>query len=252
MTASESQQTREFDKESARFVGAHLGAYPTAPEWVRTSPVLREGPISSVLDVGCGPGLFLEDLVRTLHAERGVGVELSTTAVDLLRDHFSHQRSLEFQRASAHELPFDSDSFDVVVCWSVLHWVGRNEYLQALGELVRVTRRHLIIMDFVGGHPYRVPYAHDERFYTYKTDFVPLVLGSGIMVLREDRRWWDGHSPGSVSPLALEDLEPFPGTELNYHARRGAIFTKDYSALPLHVESDFARVDAPREPITDH
>ena len=96
-------------------------------------------------------------------------------------------------------------------------------------------------MDFVPQQPYRVPYAHDDRFFTYKNDFVPLILGSGIMRLERDLRWWDGHDPGTVKPLVPNDLDPFLGNELNYHARRGAIFVKDYDALPVHHAVDFTQ-----------
>lgn len=237
----ERDQTQGFVPESHRFVATHLHDFPSAPSWILDSPELRSGDVSTILDVGCGPGTYLASLVDTLGATSGVGVEPSPDAAALLTEQYTGDERLEFAVASAHSLPFDTDSFDLVVCWSVLHWVGRNEYLQALGELVRVTRRHLVIMDFVPQQPYRVPYAHDDRYFTYKNDFVPLILGSGIMRLERDLRWWDGHDPGTVKTLVPNDLDPFLGNELNYHARRGAIFVKDYDALPVHHAVDFTQ-----------
>jgi SAM-dependent methyltransferase len=237
---SEKDQTLGFEPESHRFVSTHLTDFPGAPEWILESSVLIATPISSVLDVGCGPGTYLTSIVERFGATTGIGVEPSADAVDLLNHHYADDHRLSFERASAHALPFKTDAFDLVVCWSVLHWVGRNEYLQALGELIRVTRRHLVVMDFVPQNPYRVPYGHDDRYFTYKNDFVPLVLGSGIVRLVDDQRWWDGNQPGTVQSLTEADLEPFLGNELNYHARRGAIFQKDYDALPIHVTEDFA------------
>lgn len=46
--------------------------------------------------------------------------------------------------------------------------------------------------------------------------------------------------PGTVHPLEEADLLPFLGNHLNYHARRSAIFRKDYDAMPLLSEADFA------------
>jgi len=36
------------------------------------------------------------------------------------------------------------------------------------------------------------------------------------------------------------DLQPFLANHLNYHARRGVVFRKDYQVLPLLSEADFA------------
>ena len=189
--------------------------------------------------MGCGPGTYLASLVEAFDPQQAVGLEPSSEAAELLNSTFTDQPSMSFRQGSAHALPFETDSFDLVVCWSVLHWVGRNEYLQALGELVRVTRRHLLVMDFVAGENYRVPYSHSEGMFTYKQDFVPAVLASGIMTSTEDHRWWDGNDPGSVEPLTTGDLDPFTGNPLNYHARRGTLFTKDYAALPSFEASNF-------------
>ena len=203
------------------------------------SPTLTSDPPTSILDVGCGPGTFVTSLVAAFNPSSAVGVEPSAQAAELLNQTYGADVRLSFRQGSAHALPFETDSFDLVVCWSVLHWVGRNEYLQALGELVRVTKRYLLVMDFVAGENYRVPYSHEDGLLTYKQDFVPAVLSSGIMTVTEEHRWWDANRPGEVHAITDEDLVPFEGNPLSYHARRGVLFTKDYSALPVHTASDF-------------
>ena len=240
MSSPEAHQTSEFEAQSLRFVETHLQDFPGAPTWVLESPVLQATRPTTILDVGCGPGTYLMSLVAAFNPQRAVGLEPSTDAAALLNQHYADDSRVSFDHGSAHCLPFATDEFDLVVCWSVLHWVGRNEYLQALGELVRVTRRHLLVMDFVAGRNYRVPYAHQPGMFTYKQDFVPAILASGVMTVSEDRRWWDAHRPGDVEPLEESELEPFLGNELNYHARRGVLFTKDYATLPSHTEVDFA------------
>ena len=111
--------------------------------------------------------------------------------------------------------------------------MGRNEYLQAPGELVRVTSKYLLVMDFVALENYRVPYSHFEGFFTYKQDFVPALLASGLMDAVEDVRWWDQGNPGSIEEVTVDQLEPFAGNSLNYHARRGTLFAKNYQQLPV-------------------
>ncbi len=241
MTADrpEGRQTAGFVEQSARFVRTHMDSYPGAPAWVLESAILREAGIGSVLDVGCGPGNFLESTVTAFGAARGTGVEPSADATDLLTEKFASDPRLEFVTAPAHALPFETDSFDFVVCWSVLHWVGRNEYLQSLGELIRVTRKFLVVMDFVAGRDYRVPYGHDDRFFTYKMDFAPAILASGVMQTRDDRRWWEETDHGIPHPVSAADLAYFDGNPISYSVRRACIFEKDYDALPIRVASDF-------------
>lgn len=239
MSSPEANQTSEFEAQSLRFVQTHLLDFPGAPAWVIGSPVLLKDPPQSILDVGCGPGTYLTSLVAAFNPARAAGLEPSTEAAALLNHHYADDPRLSFAHGSAHAIPFATDEFDLVVCWSVLHWVGRNEYLQALGELIRVTKKHLLVMDFVAAKNYRVPYAHQDGMFTYKQDFVPAVLSSGVMSIAEDHRWWDAHQPGEVEAIEESQLQPFLGNELNYHARRGALFTKDYGALPSHSLGDF-------------
>jgi len=235
---SESDQTSGFEKESTRFVKSHLGEYPSAPDWVLHSPELRNRPVTSVLDVGCGPGNHLRSLVDGFDSTRGVGLEPSAEATTMLRSHYSADPRLEFITGFAHKLPFQNESFDVVVCWSVLHWVGRNEYLQTLGELIRVTRSHLIVMDYVGSEDYRVTYGHDDRFFTYKMDFVPAILASGVMELQVEKRWVT-EPDGADRLIGVGELDPFLKNPLSYHARRGCIFRKDFDVLPVFSSADF-------------
>ena len=235
----ESQQSQGFVKESERFVSTHMDDYPSAPEWLLELRELEASRIDSVLDVGCGPATFLQSAVSHFGSGLGVGLEPSPKAVEILEGQYSDDSRLSFREGHAHSLPFSTDQFDLVICWSVLHWVGRNEYLQSIGELIRVTRKHLVIMDFVANEDYRVEYHHDSRFFTYKMNFARPVLESGIMTMVHDRRWWEGPEGDAPEVLIPDRLEPFLGNPLSYVARRACLFEKDYERLPLLTEGDF-------------
>jgi ubiquinone/menaquinone biosynthesis C-methylase UbiE len=235
----EDQQSQGFVKESERFVSTHIYDYPAAPDWLLHLPELQDPAISSVLDVGCGPATFLRSVVSHFGVDQGIGLEPSPKAVEILENQYSDDARLSFREGHAHSLPFDTDQFDLVICWSVLHWVGRNEYLQSIGELIRVARKHLVIMDFVANENYRVEYHHDARFFTYKMDFARPVLESGVMRMVHDRRWWEGLEGDSAEVLTPDRLEPFLGNPLSYVARRACVFEKDYKVLPLYTGNDF-------------
>lgn len=211
---------------------------PRGFPWPKT---ILSGEVTSLLDVGCGNGQFLRDWATRLGASRAVGVEPNIDSIKLLRK--EHQRQdLDFVEASIHDLPFGTGEFDLVTAWSVLHWVGRDEYLQALGELVRVTSRYLVVMDFVAAKDHRVPYSHVTGLFTYKADFVPAILSSGVMRQVEEHWFWNNPDSETLTytPLTSSDIAPFDGNRLSYHSRRMVVFEKDYDLLPLLNEESFA------------
>ncbi len=234
----ERHQTSGFVAQSVRYLRMDLPPVSGETTYISENPILLADPPKRILDVGCGPGYVLKSTLDAFPGSTGVGVEPSPEAVDLLQLPDRSDQRVVISTASAHDLPFPTDSFDLVLCWSVLHWIGRNEYLQALGELIRVSSRHLIVMDFTSQRNHRVPYAHDDRYFTYKSDFVSPILASGIMTLADDKRWIVD-SLGVRQPLDDQDLEPFLGNSNNYSARRACLFRKQYSLLPTHSEPDF-------------
>lgn len=239
--AGEGQTAAFAETESLRFLRNREGF--TLPTITAEDLTAVTTPVRRILDAGCGTGINLEHLVNLTGASRGVGVEPSAQSVDQLRRDHSDDPRLTFETASIHQLPFASNSFDLVVCWSVLHWVGRDEYLQALGELARVTSQWLVIMDFVAAEDYRVPYHHRYGLFTYKMDFAVPLAASGLVDTVSVVRWWEPEAGGERIPLDQKDLLPFRERALNYHARKVCTFRKNPDRLQLLDEADFT----PRE-----
>ena len=75
------------------------------------------GKDSRMLDVCCGPGvLSAAAIVRDAQA---TGIDFSAEAVDIAR---SNVPDAKFHEADALAIPFDSDSFDAVVCgFGIIH-----------------------------------------------------------------------------------------------------------------------------------
>jgi SAM-dependent methyltransferase len=82
----------------------------------------------SILDVGCGDGMLLQEVARRLGARsiRGIDVKL--------------QPNLPFEATQydGRTMPFESASFDVVLISDVLHHAA--DAAATLGEALRVTR----------------------------------------------------------------------------------------------------------------
>ncbi|MGI8807273.1 MAG: class I SAM-dependent methyltransferase [Acidimicrobiales bacterium] len=97
---------------------------------------LLEGMEGDVLDVGCGPGVFADEL-----ADRGwrfFGVDRAHIMLEVARREFAASGGTRVARADAPALPFPASRFDALVCVGVLDRVADQE--GAIGEFVRVVR----------------------------------------------------------------------------------------------------------------
>jgi 2-polyprenyl-3-methyl-5-hydroxy-6-metoxy-1,4-benzoquinol methylase len=87
-----------------------------------------------VLEVGCGDGLFCNH--ASMRGANVVGVEISKAALSK-----ANQKSLgNYSACDAHNLPFPSNTFDVVVSAEVLEHIPAYE--EAFSEIVRACRRN--------------------------------------------------------------------------------------------------------------
>lgn len=99
-----------------------------------------EGPITSVLEVGCGEGEIADRL-----RERFGG---QVTALDLpdagLRAEWQGRDDrVGYLHGDAHKLPFADNSFDLVVAVEVCEHLTDPD--AGLAEMARVSRRHLVL-----------------------------------------------------------------------------------------------------------
>ena len=234
---SDRNQTELFDGESFRYITSHL--HDPVYEVNMHPKSIKQGDLNSILDVGCGNGSFLRNWQDHFKIDCAVGVEPSKKGVSVLNKEWENDKKIRFESAFAHKLPFESDSFDLVTNWSVLHWIGRNEYLQSIGEMIRVCSKYLCIMDFVASKDYRNKYHHKEGLFTYKQDFDVIVSASGLMKRIEILQWWVDPDDGKIKLLSSKDLEKFENNKLSFSSRKLVVYEKDFSLLPIKDESDF-------------
>lgn len=234
---SEINQTNNFLSESFRYVNSYLEIQENKEKLI--PKIIKSKKINSILDVGCGNGSFLNFWSKKFNSKVNIGIEPSDKSIKILKKKWKGT-SLKFESSYAHQLKFDSNKFDLVTCWSVLHWVGRNEYLQSIGELVRVSKKYLCIMDFVASQNYKVPYKHKKNMFTYKQDFEPILSATGIMKPIATLRWWVNPKNNKLVFLKEKDLKIFNNIK-SYHSRKMILYEKNFNLMQVKTEKNFIK-----------
>jgi len=108
----------------------YLGIREIASVLLRSSDCCNH-PVR-ILDAGCGTGGFLRWAGEFLGASTIIGIDISSTALGFCRLH--HKLN-----ATVLQLPFASDTFDLVICQDVLQHLPTNDSdRHALSEMFRV------------------------------------------------------------------------------------------------------------------
>ncbi len=113
------------------------GGYHDLLDDLETGFVQRFGTGKDVLEVGCGTGLIMKRVAAFARDVRGVDLSSKMLA-------HAQERGLNVQQASATDLPFSDNSFDVTYSFKVLSHVPQID--SALSEMARVTRPGGVIL----------------------------------------------------------------------------------------------------------
>jgi 2-polyprenyl-6-hydroxyphenyl methylase/3-demethylubiquinone-9 3-methyltransferase len=77
---------------------------------------------ATVLDIGCGGGLFAEEVARL--GCQVTGIDPSARSIAVAQQHAEQMGlTINYRVASGEQLPFDDDAFDMVYCCDVLEHV---------------------------------------------------------------------------------------------------------------------------------
>lgn len=111
-----------------------------------------------VLDVGAAKGFLVKDLIKVCPGLEAFGLDISEYAVMNCEPEVIGRLHL----GDCRKLPFPDGSFDAVIAINVVHNVDRDECIQAIREVQRVSRgRSYIQVD-----SYRTP-AERELFLSW-------------------------------------------------------------------------------------
>jgi ubiquinone/menaquinone biosynthesis C-methylase UbiE len=140
---------RKFDVEyydGNRLTG--YGGYSYDPRfWTDTVLRLRDyyklPDDARILDVGCAKGFMMYDFSLLMPRAEIRGIDVSIYAYD----HAKPEMKKHIQVASANNIPFPDDTFDLVISINTIHNLPLIDCKQALREIQRVSRRHAYVVN---------------------------------------------------------------------------------------------------------
>jgi ubiquinone/menaquinone biosynthesis C-methylase UbiE len=120
-------------------------------------PMMDKG--STILEVGCSSGHLLRTLGKKDKNIKYIGVDIDQYAiskgnVELGRIKLAGIESAQLIEAEVTKLPFDSNSFEIVVSLNVLEHL--NEPSRAIRELLRCAKNYLVIRTLVSDQTFIV------------------------------------------------------------------------------------------------
>ncbi len=128
----------------------------------------------SLLDVGCGGGHYLVSLDRIMKTPFSyTGADATAYYIERAKEAFKGNNAATslrgdpcFETGDIFNLKYDDNSFDIVFCANVL--LHLPSVTTPLSELVRVSRKYVLIRTLVGQEPFRImhvisPEEYDEK-----------------------------------------------------------------------------------------
>ena len=155
---------RKFSKDFFDGERKHgYGGFKYNPRfWQPVIPTFKEhwslNNQSKILDVGCGKGFMMHDLSEAIPEIDVRGIDISSYAISNCIETVKDKVSV----ADAKELPFDDNSFDVVISINTIHNLVEDDCAKAIKEIERVSRKH----SFITVDAYRNE-AEKERMYAW-------------------------------------------------------------------------------------
>lgn len=133
-------KTKKHFEESAEYYDESFDGKFVKPMYSHILKRLREEKTARILDVGCGTGNVLMELVngnRELY-----GIDLSENMVNIARERLKENAAVV--TADAGKLPFENDTFDILLCNASFHHYPRPEAV--LEEMRRVLRTEGVLL----------------------------------------------------------------------------------------------------------
>jgi SAM-dependent methyltransferase len=106
-------------------------------ERIRLTAAMIPSDVESLVDVGCGNGVFVNYLQNDSREFKLLAIDRSATALKYVKT--------EKMEGDIANIPLPSNSFDCVTCLEVIEHLPIEIYKNALSELARISKKYVII-----------------------------------------------------------------------------------------------------------
>lgn len=107
------------------------------------TPLIEAYPHGSILEIGCGTG----ELLKFLHCNRYVGIDVNKTYFDYATEHFGNKKRT-FMLLDAKKMSRSPETFDLVLMINMIHHLSDANFSAILKRLsTHIRFRRLIIID---------------------------------------------------------------------------------------------------------
>jgi ubiquinone/menaquinone biosynthesis C-methylase UbiE len=128
----------EYYEQSSFWKSNH---YTTAAVVERISEAVSSIPIDTktILDIGCGNGVFLNRLADEFpdRFDKIVGLDPCNEALKYVKT--------DKVKQNINDLPFEPNSFDLVSCLEVLEHLPQQDFKKGLSEIQRVSSKYILV-----------------------------------------------------------------------------------------------------------
>jgi len=157
------------------------GGYKYDGRWVPVAKDITDyyGLIkgSKILDVGCAKGFLVKDLVDL--GFEAYGIDISEYAIDNAPKDVKNRLKI----GNAKKLPYDDNSFELVISLNTIHNLDRNECKMAIQEIQRVSKTSSFIQvdSYTNENEKSIfeDWVLTAKFYGYPNEWLKLFKESG-------------------------------------------------------------------------
>lgn len=216
----------EESKYNSVEVSIHLNRYLTAKQYVNGK---------RVLDIACGEG-YGSKLMKTWGADSVVGVDISEEALKVANNQFSGD-GVVFLKHTAEELPFENNSFDVVVSFETVEHLDYPEKL--LQEIARVVKFNGVVLISCPNDPYysKNDPAFSNPFHKHAFSFFDFKEMSE-RYLGKDASWYFGFGLSGFSTIPMKDIRLPEGGDEGLPQKMLSMFEYEYPKVTAVVRAE--------------
>ena len=110
----------EFTKAAAMYESSSAGVYETCKkDYPEIIEILKEREFDTLLDAGCGPAPLIALLAGMYPEKHFTGIDLTLAMIEKAKE--KDLANAEFVVGDCENLPFEDNSFDVIVCCESFH-----------------------------------------------------------------------------------------------------------------------------------